>query len=102
MPQYAMRMRIREGREEEYARVHAALWPDLRDAFDAAGYRDYVIFVDGRDVFQVIEYEGDIDDLFRFMAKQEPAQRWYREYGGLLEDDFDGRGRQVRLTQVFR
>ena len=101
MARFAMRMRIREGCEEEYARVHAAVYPELLAAFDRIGYQRYSIFVDGRDVFQLIDLDGDIDDAYRWLASQEPAQRWARENGHLLEADIDGRGRMIRMEEVF-
>ena len=37
---FAFKMFLKPGFEEEYARRHAALWPELRQQLSAAGVRN--------------------------------------------------------------
>ena len=47
MERVGFTMRLLPGREAEYRRRHAEVWPEMLDALKAAGVRDYWIFLHG-------------------------------------------------------
>jgi len=42
-------LNVREDMPGEYRRRHAEVWPELRNALSAAGWRDYSLFLRGMD-----------------------------------------------------
>lgn len=38
-------LQVKPERLEEYRTRHASVWPEMRDALSAAGYRDYSLFL---------------------------------------------------------
>ena len=70
----------------EYRRRHAAVWPEMRAALQAAGWSNYSIFVS--DAGQVVGYleTDDFDAARARMADSEVNARWQREMQQLFAD----------------
>ena len=66
------------GNEDEYARLHREIWPELAAAIVDAGYRDYTLFRRGTEVICVCECHPDIATVQRNMAERHRAltDRW--------------------------
>jgi L-rhamnose mutarotase len=94
-------MRIRPGREAEYRRRHAAVWPEMLAALTAAGCRDYTIFINGADLFAYLV----VDDFaaFRQSLGRSPVNaRWQAEMADLIDPLTDpATGFHQRLEEVF-
>lgn len=76
--------RAREGKEEEYRRVHATVWPDVEQALRNAGVTKYVIYGWGSYLFSHME----VDDYKAMVEKYNAdpaAQRWEEQVGHLIE-----------------
>jgi L-rhamnose mutarotase len=101
MERIGFRMRLQPGREEEYRRRHAAVWPELLADLKAAGASNYSIFLDDEDLFGYLE----VDDFERFraaMASSEANTRWQPEMGALIDPLTDPEtGFHRRLEEVF-
>jgi L-rhamnose mutarotase len=101
MERVAFAMRVHPGREEEYARRHQAVWPELLDELRAAGVRSYSIFLRGQDLFAYLEVE-DFATFTRTMALSAVNARWQREMAGLIDPLTDPvTGFHARLPEVF-
>lgn len=101
MERVAFRMRLRRGREAEYRRRHAAVWPDLLADLKAAGAANYSIFLDGDDLFGYLEV-ADFDTFRAAMAASEANARWQPEMGALIDPLTDpATGFHRRLDEVF-
>ncbi|WP_105565727.1 L-rhamnose mutarotase [Microbacterium halophytorum] len=63
---------------EEYERYHAAVWPGVLAAIEAAGIRNYSIFRHGDLLFSYFEYVGDDyeGDMAR-MAEDPTTREWW-------------------------
>ena len=57
MERIGFTMRIQPGREDEYVRRHAAVWPEMLAALKAAGCSDYSIYRRDRDLFGTMVVE---------------------------------------------
>ena len=94
-------MRLLPGREAEYRRRHAAVWPEMLEALKAAGAHDYSIFLHGEELFGYLE----VDDLTGFratMAASGVNARWQAEMAGLIDPLTDPTtGFHRRLDEVF-
>jgi L-rhamnose mutarotase len=63
MPRIAFKMKLHPGREAEYERRHAAIWPELASLLKAAGVADYSIFLDAETLI-----------LFAYLRIEDPAE----------------------------
>jgi len=85
MQRRAWFLRVREGKEEEYRRAHAAVWPELIAAAREAGLRNHSCFLAGRNVMVYAEAE-DIDATLDHLLKSVVKKRWDRAMSNLLEE----------------
>jgi L-rhamnose mutarotase len=101
MERVGFTMRILPGREAEYRRRHAAVWPAMLDALKTAGCRDYSIFIRASDLFAYLE----VDDFVAFrasMAASPVNARWQAEMAELIDPLTDPvTGFHQRLEEVF-
>jgi L-rhamnose mutarotase len=101
MPTTARRaflMRLKPGAEEEYARRHTAIWPELAEAIRAGGVITFSIYRHGLDLFAVQEFDPDVPQ------PDVPApvfRRWWREMAPLMETLPDERPVRTPLEEVF-
>ena len=91
MAEIALHTRLRPGCEQEYARVHAVIPPELDGALRAAGVRSWRIWLSGQDLFHLV----DVDDYraMRAAMRDDPANiAWQAIVGPLHEvaDDYSG------------
>jgi len=101
MERVGFTMRVLPGKEAEYRRRHAAVWPDMLDALRSAGARDYSIFIRGSDLFAYLV----VDDFGAFrasMAASPVNARWQAEMASLIDPLTDpATGFHQRLDEVF-
>jgi len=72
-------IRLRPERQEEYLRLHQAVWPEVEQTLRSANIRNYSIFLHGDLLFSYYEYVG-VDhaaDLARIAADPH-TQRWWQ------------------------
>ena len=98
-------LRVRPERIDEYRARHAAVWPDMLQAIEASGRRNYSIFM-GDDGLLVGYYEVTdaaakqaADD---YLAASPVAARWEAEMADFFTG-LDGRADQgaPELTEIF-
>ena len=88
MERIGFRMRLQPGREEEYRRRHAAVWPELLADLKAAGASNYSIFLREPEnlLFATFEYHGtDYAADMEKMRQHEPTQRWWAIHDPMQE-----------------
>ena len=94
-------MRLQPGREAEYRRRHAAVWPELLAELSAAGAHKYSIFQRGDDLFGYLEVD-DFAAFRRHMAASQVDARWQAEMAGLIDPLTDPEtGFHQRAEEVF-
>lgn len=103
MTRVCFQLQVRPDRLDEYARRHAAVWPEMLEALADAGWRNYSLFL--RDDGLLIGYV-EVDDLARAqaaMAATEVNARWQAEMAELFVDLGDERPDTgfVELREVF-
>jgi L-rhamnose mutarotase len=79
-------LHVKPGRIEEYKTRHAAVWPEMRQALQDAGWRNYSLFLrpDGT-LIGYLECE-DFDACRAAMAEKEVNARWQAEMGDLFAE----------------
>ena len=102
MERVGFTMRVLPGKEAEYRRRHAAVWPEMLAELKAAGAANYSIFLDGDQLFGYLE----VDDLRRFQVHMNGSAvnaRWQADMGSSLIDPLTdpATGFHRRLDEVF-
>ena len=69
---------------EEYRRYHARIWPEIEEAIQQAGIRNYSIYLDREQLFAYFEYHGPDAEFDQRMAALAEAPRM-REWWDIME-----------------
>jgi L-rhamnose mutarotase len=77
-------LKVKEGKEEEYRRAHASVWPELIQAAREAGLRNNSTFISGRTVINYLEAEN-AEESFSRLLTTDVKQRWDKAMSELLE-----------------
>ena len=85
MQRRAWLLRVTQGKEEEYRRIHEAVWPELIEAARQAGLRNHTCFLAGRNVIVYAEAE-DIVATFGRLLKTDVKKRWDLAMSSILEE----------------
>ncbi len=101
MERIGFSMRILPGKEAEYVRRHASVWPEMLATLKEAGVRNYSIFRGGTDLFGYLE----VDDFDRFRSVvngSEANARWQMDMARLIDPMTDPEtGFHQRLEELF-
>jgi L-rhamnose mutarotase len=93
-------LRVRPECADEYVEAHRTVWPEMLDALNRAGIRNYTIFRAGNEMFGYFEAD-DLDAAERYLAQQEVCTRWQDAMARLLEQRAPDAG-PPPLAEVFR
>lgn len=85
MERRAWILTVREGKEDEYRRAHASVWPELIQAAREAGFKNHSCFILGRTVIAYIEAD-DIDAASKRVLNEDVKRRWDKAMSELLEE----------------
>lgn len=85
---HAWTMRLRPGRGEDYVALHEAIWPEMSDLLDRAGYRNYTIFMRGDLLVGVFDCD-DLEAAKAVLAADPTSARWRDAVAALAENDPD-------------
>jgi L-rhamnose mutarotase len=103
MERVAFRLRVQDGKLDEYKRVHRAVWPELLADMHAAGFRNYSIFADGHELFGYLECD-DWAAAQAALARSDANRRWQAWMREFLATpvEVDEAEPLRRLEEVFR
>ena len=103
MPRVCFQLQVKPERMAEYRERHAAVWPEMREALAATGWRNYSLFLsDSGMVIGYLECE-DFETAVRAMEQTEVNARWQAEMGEFFVG-LEGRRPDeglVRLDEIF-
>jgi L-rhamnose mutarotase len=96
-------LQVRPDRIAEYRERHGAVWPEMREALFAAGWRDYSLFISPTGMVIGVCECDDFDAARRAMENTEVNARWQREMAPFFEGLGDQRPDQglVLLEEIF-
>ena|SRR5882757_4726998 len=78
MQRVAQVIRVRRDQIEEYKRLHAAVWPKVRDRIRKSNIRNYSIHLHDDLLFSYFEYHGeDLAADLAAMADDGPTREWW-------------------------
>lgn len=94
-------MQLKPGNEAEYKRRHDEIWPRLVERLQAAGVRDYVIYLDPRThtlfASQKLTEHNTADEL----AADDVVKEWWTYMADLMETNPDHSPAVFPLTEMF-
>ena len=103
MQRVCFQLQVRPERLGEYRDRHAAVWPEMRDALRAAGWRNYSLFLSPSGVVVGYVECDDFGAALHAMEQTDVNARWQAE----MEEFFLGlEGRRpdeglLRLDEIF-
>jgi len=103
MERVCFQLQVRPERMADYVERHRAVWPEMLRAIEAAGRRNYSLFLRA-DGLLVGYYETDDDDASaRALAEDPRTAAWEAEAAGFFQALPGARPDQSapRLTEVF-
>lgn len=85
MPRICFTLQVKPDRLEEYKARHRQVWPEMRDALRATGWRNYTLFL--RDDGLLIGYleTADFEAALAGMAATEVNARWQKQMADFFE-----------------
>ncbi|MCQ2390752.1 MAG: L-rhamnose mutarotase [Kiritimatiellae bacterium] len=94
-------MHLHPGMEEEYAKRHAALWPEMKAMIAAYGGHNYSIFLDRKSgtLFGYIELEDEA--RWQESAKDPVCRKWWDYMAPLMDVNPDNSPVAQDLPEVF-
>ncbi len=101
MQRFAFTMRVKPERVADYVECHKAVWPSVLDVIKRSGIKRYSIFMQGNQLFFLMEAE-DPAAAMRYLAADPEHARWNREVtGDMFETKLDV-GSPEGMPEVFR
>ena len=95
------KMKLNPGRADEYARRHAALWPEMKEMIHEYGGRNYSIFLD--EETNVLYGYIELEDEARWSASADTAicRKWWDYMADIMDVNPDNSPVSVDLRPVF-
>ena len=95
------KMKLNPGRADEYARRHAALWPEMADMIREFGGHNYSIFLD--EETNVLYGYIELEDESRWSASAETAicRKWWDYMADIMDVNPDNSPVAIDLRPVF-
>ena len=94
-------MKLKQSAGEEYARRHAAIWPEMKDMIRRFGGHNYSIFLDESSgvLYGYIEVEDE--KLWAESARDPVCRRWWDYMAPLMDVHADSSPVTRELKPVF-
>jgi L-rhamnose mutarotase len=89
------------GAEEEYKRRHDEIWPELVEAIEQAGIRNYTLFRRGTQVIAYAECHPDVATAFGKVGATDVNRRWAEWFGDLIVSLTDEGGNLFLADEVW-
>lgn len=94
-------MQLHSGQEQEYAKRHSPIWPELEATLKSHGVSNYSIFLH-RKTMQLFGY-AEIEDeaQWKAIADTDVCQRWWARMGDIMESNPDNSPIAIDLAELF-
>ena len=101
MANYAWVLEVRPGYEEEYKKRHDEIWPELVEAIQEAGIRNYSLFRRGTQVIAYAECHPDVATAFGKVGATDVNRRWAEWFDDVIVALVDEEGNLLRAEEVW-
>jgi L-rhamnose mutarotase len=100
MKREAFKMYLKPGCEREYAKRHAAIWPELRRLLSENGVSDYSIYWD-RDTNILFAIQKTGESSSQELGDRPIVQKWWDYMSDIMEVNPDNSPVTIPLEEVF-
>lgn len=101
MERICFKFAIYPGQEAEYKRRHDEIWPELVEAIQASGFKNYSLFRKGQEVVAYVECHPDVTTAFKALSGSEANDRWSKWFEDVIVSLTDEDGNLFRLDEVW-
>jgi L-rhamnose mutarotase len=92
---------IYEGKEPEYEKRHAEIWPELVTALKECVFNNYSIFRRGLNVVGYVELEPNSKTAFAKLRDYDVNDRWSEWFQDVILNLSDNHGNLMRMNEVW-
>jgi L-rhamnose mutarotase len=92
---------IYPGTEDEYKRRHDEIWPELAEAIQESGFRNYSLFRRGTQIVGYCECHPDRATAFEKLGRYEASARWAKWFEEVIVALTDEDGNLFYLDEVW-
>ena len=101
MKREAFKMYLKPGFEKEYARRHAALWPEMKKLLQDGGVCDYSIYWDKETNILFASQKVNGEESSQDMGNNPIVQKWWDYMADIMEVNPDNSPVTIPLEEVF-
>ncbi|MDW7692834.1 L-rhamnose mutarotase [Flammeovirgaceae bacterium SG7u.111] len=101
MKTLAFKMKLHEGKKEEYTKRHNEIWPELVKLLKDAGVEEYHIFLDEETHTLFAFQKNSGDSGSQDLGNTEIVQKWWAYMQDIMETHPDNSPVSVELEKVF-
>ena len=96
-----IRMKLYEGKAEEYEKRHNAIWPEMVNSIKQSGGKNYSIFLNKatNELFSYLEIEDE--QKWAARAGEEITKKWWDYMADIMETNPDNSPVCINLDEVF-
>jgi L-rhamnose mutarotase len=92
---------IYPGTEAEYKKRHDEIWPELVEAIQESGFKNYSLFRRGQQIVAYVECHPDVASAFEKLAGYESTGRWGEWFQDVIVSLTDENGQLMTLEEVW-
>jgi L-rhamnose mutarotase len=92
---------IYPGQEAEYKRRHDEIWPELVEAIQDAGFKNYSLFRRNLTIVGYVECHPDVATAFGKLGPHEATTRWFELFEDVIVTLTDENGELIKLDEVW-
>jgi L-rhamnose mutarotase len=89
------------GKEAEYKQRHDEIWPELVEAIQDSGFRNYSLFRRDQQIVAYVECHPDVATAFASLAGYESNARWGTFFEDVIVSLTDEHGKLFTLDEVW-
>jgi L-rhamnose mutarotase len=99
----AFLMKLKDGKVDEYEKLHNPIWPELYDVLKSHGVYNYSIFHESKSNLLLGYMEIENEEKFNEICKSETCQKWWLNMKNYLESDSkeSTKAKEEALREVF-
>lgn len=101
MQRLCFMMTLAPGQEAEYERRHAEIWPEMVEALQRSGFRNYSLFRRDLVVIGYAECEPDVGTVLEAMTAEPVNARWGASFGDIIRSLADESGDLIDFTELW-
>lgn len=86
MKRFAMVLKIKPGKKQDYKSIHENVWPEILEALKDSNIKNNSTFVNDELLFMYLEYSGnDFESDWKKYGENSKVQEWVTKLRNLIE-----------------